>query len=102
MFRYAIIDNNNTVEHAIESKKEIPKKVFEAFFPGCYSVLENYVTGEVVLGGKYINNKFTDMKPFESWVLSGREWSAPVPYPENGTANAWHEESQQWISLENL
>jgi hypothetical protein len=36
-------------------------------------------------------------KSFPSWVWSGREWEAPVDYPDDGNDYVWDEETQSWV-----
>ena len=42
---------------------------------------------------------FIPPKPFESWLLNEDTclWEAPVPYPEDGNAYTWDEESVSWV-----
>ncbi len=42
---------------------------------------------------------FISPKPFESWVLDEDTclWVAPAPYPEDGNAYTWDEESGAWV-----
>ena len=42
---------------------------------------------------------FIPPKPFESWVLDEDSclWEAPIPYPEDGNAYTWDEESGAWV-----
>ena len=42
---------------------------------------------------------FIPPKPFESWVLNEDTclWEAPIPYPEDGNAYTWDEESGAWV-----
>ena len=44
---------------------------------------------------------FIPPKPFESWVLDEDTclWVAPVPYPTDGEAYTWDEESGSWIEV---
>jgi len=35
--------------------------------------------------------------PFNSWTWNGEQWTAPVPYPDDGKGYAWNEEDQSWI-----
>lgn len=41
---------------------------------------------------------FIPPKPFESWVLNEESclWEAPLPYPEDGEAYTWNEETGAW------
>jgi len=36
-------------------------------------------------------------KPFDSWVWNAEQWTAPVPYPDDGKNHTWDEASQSWL-----
>lgn len=40
------------------------------------------------------------VQPYPSWIWNDEQWSAPVPYPNNGTRYRWNEESQTWVEVE--
>ena len=42
---------------------------------------------------------FIPPKPFPSWVLNEETclWESPTPYPQDGKAYIWEEESKTWI-----
>jgi hypothetical protein len=41
---------------------------------------------------------FHHEQPFPSWTLNGNTgmWDAPVPYPSDGSAYEWNEQTQSW------
>lgn len=43
---------------------------------------------------------FIPPKPFESWTLNEETclWDAPTPYPEDGNAYTWDEETTSWVT----
>ena len=41
-------------------------------------------------------------KPHESWIWSGSEWEAPVPYPQDGNFYLWDEDNLVWNDVQNL
>lgn len=45
---------------------------------------------------------FIPPKPYPSWVLNEFSclWEAPIPYPEDGGAYVWNEETQSWVQVE--
>lgn len=55
------------------------------------------------IGFKYDIDRdaFISPKPFESWVLDETtcRWTAPVPYPTDGSEYFWDEESVTWTPL---
>jgi hypothetical protein len=70
-------------------------------------VVGNYVestdsTRKAQVGGVYdsVNNKFIDLKPYESWDLNSEfEWESPSgPKPTDGFYK-WNEESLSWDTL---
>ena len=46
---------------------------------------------------------FIPPQPYPSWTLNEETclWDSPVPYPEDGNAYIWNEETQTWNLLEN-
>lgn len=54
------------------------------------------------IGSSYdsVNNKFIDVKPFESWIFNETtfEWESPLgPKPED--KDFWREDLQEWKKL---
>lgn len=47
-----------------------------------------------------IDKLFTQLKPFNSWILqSDRTWDSPTPYPSDGKAYCWIEETKKWKEM---
>lgn len=46
-------------------------------------------------------DRFIVTKPFESWLLDVEtfNWTAPVPYPDDGLSYNWDEETLNWVQL---
>ena len=44
---------------------------------------------------------FIPPKPYASWALNENTclWGAPTPYPADGKAYAWSEDTQQWTEM---
>ena len=40
-------------------------------------------------------------KPYPSWLLNTQtcQWEPPIPYPTDGKAYYWNEETQQWVEI---
>lgn len=38
-------------------------------------------------------------KPYQSWVWSGDQWTAPKAMPTDGKAYQWDESSKKWVAL---
>ena len=55
------------------------------------------------IGYAYNSEKdiFIPPKPYISWSLnSDDDWSAPVPYPEDGKVYRWDENTLNWVQIE--
>jgi hypothetical protein len=46
-------------------------------------------------------NAFVPPQPYPSWTLNDEtaEWEAPIPYPTDGKAYVWDENSMSWVPL---
>lgn len=49
-----------------------------------------------------IRDAFISPKPFDSWTLNEETclWESPVPYPEDGKAYTWNENTVNWHPIE--
>lgn len=49
-----------------------------------------------------VKDAFIPPKPYESWSLNEETclWEAPIPFPNDGAAYAWDEDSLNWILIE--
>jgi hypothetical protein len=36
-------------------------------------------------------------QPFASWTWTGNEWTAPIPYPDDGELYVWEEDNLNWV-----
>jgi hypothetical protein len=96
MSKYAKINSENIVENVI---------VCEDSQIGTQSgdhIKVTDITRDAVLGGSYdsINNKFINLKPYQSWVLGEDfNWQSPIgAKPEDGDYE-WNEEDASWVKL---
>ena len=75
-----------------------------------YAPNSNTPDGGVALRGNYagighvydsVNDKFYTSNPYPSWTLSHTTWTweAPTPYPTDGKAYKWNEETTSWQEL---
>lgn len=56
--------------------------------------------GKPVIGGTYdeVNDKFIDIKPFDSWILNSEfQWEAPLGANPNILTKKWDEQAQDWV-----
>ena len=94
MIRYARIDNSLVSNVFICSDSEIIN------MPG-YNIKVTEQTKNAVVGGSYdfVNNKFIDPKPYESWTLdeTSFEWVSPSGENPNILTKIWDEESLSWL-----
>jgi len=94
MSRYAKIENN-IVENVI-----ICDDTSIVNFAGKY-IKETDSTGTAHVGGLYNAelNKFTNIKPYDSWILNEEGiWESPDGLSEK-PGFWWNEESQEWVAL---
>ena len=47
---------------------------------------------------------FGNEKPYEDWVFDESQclWIPPVPYPDDGKAYEWDQETHSWVLVQNL
>jgi hypothetical protein len=66
--------------------------------------------GGVVLRGNYagigyiydsVNDVFYAPQPYASWILNQSTWlwEAPIPYPNDGKAYSWNEDTKSWVEI---
>ena len=118
MAHYAFLDENNIVTEVIVGKDEgedgIDWEKHYAEFRGqtCKRTSYNTRGGQHVSGGVpfrknyagigyvYDNTRdaFIPPSPYPSWLLSEEtcQWSASVPYPDDGEKYRWNEETLSW------
>ena len=116
MAHYAILDENNIVLQVIVGKDEGGDTDWEVYYGnvtgktvkrtsyntngnvhalGGTPFRKNYAT----IGGTYDSTRdaFIPMQPYNSWSLNETTclWEAPIPYPDDGNAYEWDEETYQ-------
>ena len=122
MAHFAEIDNTNTVTRVLtvpDAQQERGQDflAIDLALGGTW-VQTSYNTraGEHMFGGTplrknyagigYIYDQARDAfippKPFASWVLNEATclWDAPVPYPTDGEAYYWDEDTLTWVAVE--
>lgn len=47
------------------------------------------------------NDVFYPPQPFPSWTLNNSTWlwESPIPYPTDGKAYVWSEDTQNWVEI---
>jgi hypothetical protein len=109
MSHFAEIDENNIVTRVLVGDNDMPNEGYDWFVEnlgGTWvktsyngNIRKNYAG----IGYTYDEERdaFIPPKPFDSWTLNEGtcRWQAPVPYPQDGRAYVWDEDSVLWIEL---
>lgn len=45
---------------------------------------------------------FIPPKPFNSWLVNGTSWSAPIPKPQDNKHYIWNEEILNWTEINSV
>lgn len=92
---YAKIENNKVVAVVISTPENIIN------FPGQYveTIRNDPLIKFAGKGDTYDpnNNKFTQTKPYPSWIANGDTWDPPISRPLDTAPYHWNESLQQWI-----
>lgn len=119
MAHYAFLDQNNIVTDVIVGKDEgedgIDWEEHYGTFRGQHCKRTSYNTqGGIHLdGGKPFRKNYAGIgytydasrdafippQPYASWLLNEESclWVSPVPYPDDGNAYCWDENTQNWV-----
>lgn len=125
MAHYAFLDENNIVTQVIvgRDEDEVVDGIsdWEAYYGAkhnqtCVRTSYNTYGGEHLQSGTPFRKNYAAIgytydadrdafippKPYESWILNDQTclWEVPVPYPEDGKAYQWDEDSLNWILIE--
>lgn len=86
--RYAKIDNDNNVVNVYDVNN-----ISNTLLLCPSNTIEGWVYNPA-------DQSFTQRKPFTSWILqSDRTWDSPTPYPADGKAYCWIEETKKWKEI---
>jgi hypothetical protein len=49
----------------------------------------------------HVNDVFYAPQPYQSWTLNQSTWlwESPTPYPQDGKAYLWNEETLSWVEI---
>ena len=113
MAHYAFLDANNIVTEVIVGVDET--ELIEGKEPEIwYSEFRGQVCKRTSYNGNIRKNyagigftydeardAFIPPKPYESWLLDEDtcQWTAPIPYPEDGLMYQWDEEQGDWTPI---
>ena len=115
MSHYAKV-NNGIVVNVIVAEEDF-FKTFVDSSPGewiqtSYNTLGNkHLLGGTPLRGNYAgigyiydrtNDVFYAPQPYPSWTLSNQTWlwESPIPYPSDGKAYTWNEQTLSWVEYQ--
>lgn len=91
---FAVLNNDNIVENTIVAEfKDIAESVVNK--PCIEYTLDDPVGIGYVWSNEY--NKLIPPQPYASWTFDGSKWICPEPYPNDGDAYMWDEDSMSWI-----
>lgn len=95
MSKYAKINSNNIVENII-----VCEDSSISLLEGVYiKVTESTNIPVIGLNFNFEKNKFSQLKPFESWIeQEDLTWQSPKGPKPDGIFT-WDEDSQEWINL---
>jgi len=115
MSHYAKV-NNGIVVNVIVAEEDF-FKTFVDSSPGewiqtSYNTLGNkHLLGGTPLRGNFAgigyiydrtNDVFYAPQPYPSWTLSNQTWlwESPIPYPSDGKAYTWNEQTLSWVEYQ--
>jgi hypothetical protein len=115
MAHYAFLDDNNIITEVIVGRNEDEIVDGVSDWETYYGEIRNQrclrtsYNGNIRfnyagIGFAYDEERdaFIPPQPFESWLLNEDTclWDAPVPYPTDGAAYMWDEDSLAWVEVE--
>ena len=102
-----VVGNDDLLDADGVEQEQLGKDFCQNLFGGTWvqtSYNKNFRKRYASIGGKYdsTNNVFLFPQPYPSWTLDDEyEWQPPTPYPSDGKAYLWSEESRGWVENEN-
>lgn len=102
--KYAVIENEDIKLIVSVEDKQISKDdaefVLQKMFPENNIVYLQDKELNIELDNiKYIDGKFTQPKPFDSWKWKFNNWVAPKEYPQDGQVYYWDENILNWKNI---
>lgn len=102
MIRYAVLDGSKIVNIIDADNNNKNLEIINTFYKNKFKVIKLSGKEKIFYGSEFINNSFTDPRPYESWQFIDNQWIAPVPYPKDGATYIWDENSLNWFDSKNL
>lgn len=108
VLQVVVVHNNELLDNGIESEAK-GIAFCKTLFPGTTWVQTSYNANirknYAGIGFTYDAQRdaFIPPKTFPSWMLDETtcQWSAPVPYPQDGKQYVWDEAQQNWVEVQN-
>jgi hypothetical protein len=104
-YKKAFLNSENKVINIVVFNTETPEvELLESIKDLHGAEIYLSVDDSVLIGSDYIDGRFTDVKPYDSWILNTEtyKWVAPIPSPEPQELYKWDEETGSWIDRFNL
>ena len=84
--RYLLTDQKYIVVEQLKNLK--PDETYELYF-------------WAINNGDFFETTITfivprPLQPYNSWTWDGKQWTPPIPYPENGKTYMWNETTKTW------
>jgi len=106
---FAEINENNEVIRVIVGDNSLPNEGYDWVVERLggrwiQTSYNNNFRGRFASQGMiYLEDKdcFVFPKPFQSWVFdeTTKDWTAPIPYPNDGVMYKWDEDSLDWVAI---
>ena len=97
MPNFAVLDGENVINTILADSKKIAEEITG-------KTCVEFTTEPAETGGTYVDQKFTQRKPYPSWISNGESgWKPPIDYPEIDSNNPknyiWDESIVNWIEI---
>jgi hypothetical protein len=103
VLRVLVVDNKEMLDDQGQELEAFGKKFLRNIFGGTWvqtSYNANFRKHFAGVGYTYDSQRdaFIPPKPYASWILDEDTcyWNPPIPYPDDGNAYNWNEETQEW------
>jgi hypothetical protein len=109
---FAELDENNIVTRVLVGDNNMPNEGYDWFVENLggtwvqTSYNATFRKNYAGIGYHYDEDldAFIAPQPFPSWTLneSTAKWMSPIPYPQDGRAYEWDEETLTWKEVKNV
>lgn len=100
ILKEAVVENTVVFD---TSKLDELRVIFQAPTYEIIEVTEENAPAGISVGDAVFNGKFRRQKPYLSWTFNEDfwRWEAPQPYPKDGIAYVWDEDTMGWSPVSN-